>query len=55
MHPVTLRFADPVLERHDRDARLRLLRGLLNEPRLPARWPGSTFIVIDALVDREPC
>ena len=54
MHPVTLRFADPVLERHYHDARLRyrFVAGRMSSLAGALAW--LAFIVLGILVDREP-
>ncbi|MCX7304583.1 MAG: adenylate/guanylate cyclase domain-containing protein [Hyphomicrobiales bacterium] len=54
IHPVTLRFADPVLERHYHDARLkpRFLAGRVGSLAGALAW--LAFIVIGIAVDREP-
>ena len=54
MHPVTLRFADPVLERHYHDARLRsrFVAGRVSSLAGALAW--LTFIVLGLLVDPGP-
>nr|MDQ2706035.1 adenylate/guanylate cyclase domain-containing protein [Pseudomonadota bacterium] len=54
MHPVTLRFADPVLERHYHDARLRyrFVAGQMSALAGALAW--LTFILLGVLIDREP-
>ena len=54
MHPVTLRFADPVLERHYHDARLRsrFVAGRMSALAGALAW--LAFIVLGFLVDRGP-
>lgn len=54
MHPVTLRFADPVLERHYHDSRLRyrFVAGRMSSLAGALAW--LTFIVLGILVDRQP-
>ena len=54
MHPVTLRFADPVLERHYHDSRLRyrFVAGRMSSLAGGLAW--LAFIVLGILVDREP-
>src|SRR5687768_13415248 len=53
MHPVTLRFADPVLERHYHDSRLRyrFVAGRMSSLAGALAW--LAFIVLGILVDRE--
>lgn len=54
MHPVTLRFADAVLERHYHDSRLRyrFVAGRMSSLAGALAW--LTFIVLGILVDRQP-
>jgi class 3 adenylate cyclase len=54
MHPVTLRFADPVLERHYHDARLRsrFVAGRMSSLAGALAW--LAFILIGILIEREP-
>jgi len=54
MHPVTLRFADRVLERHYHDARLRsrFVAGRVSALAGALAW--LTFILLGFFVDREP-
>ena len=54
MHPVTLRFADPLLERHYHDARLRsrFVAGRMSSLAGALAW--LAFILIGILIDREP-
>ena len=53
MHPVTLRFADPVLERHYHDSRLRyrFVAGRMSSLAGALAW--LAFIVLGIVVDRE--
>jgi adenylate cyclase len=54
IHPVTLRFADPVLERHYHDSRLRyrFVAGKMSSLAGALAW--LTFIVLGLVVDRQP-
>ena len=54
MHPVTLRFADPVLERHYHDSRLRyrFVAGRMSSLAGALAW--LAFIVLGILVERHP-
>ena len=54
MHPVTLRFADPALERHYHDARLRyrFIAGRMSALAGALAW--LTFIILGLLVERGP-
>ena len=54
MHPVTLRFANPVLERHYHDARLRsrCVAGRMSSLAGALAW--LAFILLGILIDREP-
>jgi class 3 adenylate cyclase len=54
IHPVTLRFADPLLERHYHDARLRsrFVAGRMSSLAGALAW--LAFILIGILIDREP-
>jgi class 3 adenylate cyclase len=54
MHPVTLRFADPALERHYHDSRLRyrFVAGQMSSLAGAVAW--LAFILLGILVDREP-
>ena len=54
MHPITLRFADPVLERHYHDSRLRyrFVAGRMSSLAGGLAW--LAFIVLGIVVGREP-
>ena len=54
MHPVTLRFVDPVLERHYHDARLPFRFNASRISALAGIIAWQTFTILDAATIRDP-